>query len=274
MAFNAAWGPSFEKFVGEVQQMAALLVDKGWAEKNAGNLSVNVSHLVPVSSEITARGFLARPFHDADLAGERFLLTGTGVRFRDVAEDPSKGTAVLQAAKDRSGFHILWGGTAEGWAPTSEYPSHLKVHSLLKKSGGRDKAVLHTHPTDLIAMTQLSSVPKGQAFTELLWSMLPEVKMYLPGGARLASYALPGSQALAESTLKELKEGAEAVVWEMHGVLAVGAGPLEAFDIVDVADKAAKVYLKCKAAGETPKGLSAAQLKEIEKGFPPPGPRV
>ncbi len=270
---TAAGGTDFERFLEDVRAMAAALVEKGWAEKNAGNLSVNVSRFFPAVSEMVARTFIPRPFHEASLAGERFLITGTGVRFRDIAKDPSKGCAILQGAKDRNGFHVVWGAGAMGWAPTSEFPSHLKVHGLLKAAGGTDNTVLHTHPTALIAMTHLPNLPKGPAFCERLWGMIPEVKAYLPGGARFVPYAMPGSDALGEATLKELKSGAEIVVWEMHGALAVAPGPWEAFDLLEVADKAASIYLAAKATGEEPRGLNAAQLKEIEKKFPPPPAR-
>jgi rhamnulose-1-phosphate aldolase len=205
---TAAGGTDFERFLEDVRAMAAALVEKGWAEKNAGNLSVNVSRFFPAVSEMVARTFIPRPFHEASLAGERFLITGTGVRFRDIAKDPSKGCAILQGAKDRNGFHVVWGAGAMGWAPTWEFPRHLMVHGLLKAAGGTDNTVLHTHPTALIAMTHLPSLPKGPAFCERLWGMIPEVKAYLPGGARFVPYAMPGSDALGEATLKELKSGA------------------------------------------------------------------
>jgi rhamnulose-1-phosphate aldolase len=177
-------------------------------------------------------------------------------------------------AEDGSGFQLLWSKAASGWAPTSELPSHLKIHSILKHAGGTDKTVLHTHPTELIALTHLSDLPKGKDFTTRLWSMLPEVKMYLQGGARLVPYAMPGSQALAEATCEVFRTGAEAAVWEMHGVMTVGAGPSEAFDTADVVNKAAQVWLLARSAGQEPKGLDLARLAEIEKKFPPPGPRI
>lgn len=263
-------GTAFERFLADVWRTSELLTERGWAERNAGNLSVNVSGLVPETPDAAGLRVFECPPAEGSLAGERFLVTGTGVRFRDVADDPTNGTAVIQIDRSARGFSVVWGGAQEGWAPTSELPSHLKVHALLKQSGGRDRTVLHTHPNDLIALTHLPGCPKGPAFTRLIWSMLPEAKMFLPGGARLAPYALPGSGALAEATLAVLKEGAEVVAWEKHGVLAVGPTPLETYDLIDVAEKSARVYLACRAAGEEPLGLSDEQLKEIEKKFPPP----
>jgi rhamnulose-1-phosphate aldolase len=264
---------ALRRLLTDVRKVASHLWAKGWAEKNAGNLSVRVTDLFPGKAPARGGRFLPRPVAQRELAGECFLVTGTGARFRDVAEDPKGWAAVVRVAPDLSGFRLLWGGKAAGWAPTSELPSHLKIHALLKRSGGAERAVLHTHPTELVALTHLPDCPTGGAFTDLLWGMIPEVKMYTPGGAALAPYWKPGTEGLADRTLAALEGGAECVVWEMHGTLSVGAGPQEAFDVVDVLDKAAKVALLVRATGASPKGLSAAQLAEIEEDFPRPGPR-
>lgn len=290
--------PALQTLLRDVRKTASLLWMKGWAEKNAGNLSVRVeTSPVPISA-LPKDSFIKKEIPHSELAGECFLVTGSGVRFRDVSDDPESTLALVRVTDDLSGFHVLWGGrgggdskaaswgnqplfdfdeagtverpTGKRWAPTSELPSHLAIHALLKRSGRSAKAVLHTHPPEMLALTHLKDLPKGKAFTELLWSMIPEVKMYLPGGAVIAPYSIPGSVALAKATLQSLKTGAECVVWEMHGVVTVGQGPLEAFDIADTANKAAQVYLLARSTGQKPKGLSKAQLKEIEKKFPPP----
>jgi rhamnulose-1-phosphate aldolase len=263
----------FKKILQEVRQLSAFLWQKGWAEKNAGNLSVNVTGLMPGKASESKARFIKRPVSESVLKGGCFLVTATGARFRDVANDPERWTAVVKISSDLKGFHVLWGGKAEGWAPTSELPSHLKIHSLLKRSGGRDKAVLHTHPTELMALTHLGDLPRGRLFTELLWSMIPEVKMYVPGGACLAPYRMPGTEGLAEATLESLRTGAECVVWEMHGTLAVGPSPMDAFDVTDVLNKAAQVYMLARASGGQILGLEVDQMVEIEKNFPPPPKR-
>jgi rhamnulose-1-phosphate aldolase len=281
MAKTSGSQNGFKSLVDEVRKLGDHLWRKGWAEKNAGNLSVNVTDLFPKAKASKAR-FIPRTVAQKDLAGDCFLVTATGARFRDVAEDPERWAAVLRVSPDLKGFQILWGGrggsgSSKGitiWAPTSELPSHLKIHSLLKRSGGRDKAVLHTHPTELVAMSHLPDLPREKGFTELLWSMIPEVKMYTPGGAGLAPYGTPGTEQLADETVKVLKTGAECVVWEMHGTLSVGPGPMEAFDVVDVLNKAAQVYLAVRGADTKPKGLNGTQLAEIEKNFQPPPPRA
>jgi len=290
--------PALQILVRDVRKTASLLWTKGWAEKNAGNLSVRIESSPVPTGSLPKESFIKREVPHQELAGDCFLVTGTGVRFRDVAEDPEAWTALVRVSDDLTGFHVLWGGRGTGdsmggppvkqplfdfeaieneskpvakrWAPTSELPSHLAIHALLKRTGRSARTVLHTHPVELLALSHLKDLPKGKGFTELLWSMIPEVKMYLPGGAVFAPYSIPGSTALAKATLQALKTGAECVVWEMHGVMTVGQGPVEAFDVADTANKAAQVYLLARSTGQKPRGLSKTQLKEIEKKFPAP----
>jgi rhamnulose-1-phosphate aldolase len=259
--------------LNEVRKVSEYLWQKGWAEKNAGNLSVNVTRAAFPKGPASKARILKVKVVEKELKGDCFLVTGTGARFRDVAEDPERWTAVVKVSPNLQGLQILWGGRAEGWAPTSELPSHLMIHSLLKRNGGKEKAILHTHPTEMLALTHLGDLPKGRLFTEMLWSMIPEVKMYAPGGAVLASYKTPGTEDLAEATLEGLKTGVECVVWEMHGTLTVGKTLLDAFDVTDVLNKAAKLYLLARASGGQMKALDVDQLMEIEKKFLPPPKR-
>lgn len=50
--------------------------------------------------------------------------------------------------------------------------------------------------------------------------------------------------------------------------MAVGADPEEAFDRVDVMNKAAKVYLLCKQTGQNPLGITREQIEEIGRVYP------
>ena len=102
--------------------------------------------------------------------------------------------------------------------------------------------------------------------TNILWSMIPETKAFCPLGLGIVPYALPGSNALAESTLREL-EDYDVVLWEKHGVFAKGLDAMDAFDQIDVLSKSAKIYLSAKAMGFVPEGMTEAQMKEMTAAF-------
>ena len=130
------------------------------------------------------------------------------------------------------------------------------------------KVVLHTHPDELVALTHLPETNNQNALNWALWGMIPEVKLFVSRGVGLVPYRLAGTDALAQATVEVLNKGYKVAVWEKHGALAVGADPEEAFDRVDVMNKAAKVYLLCKQTGQNPLGITREQIEEIGRVYP------
>jgi rhamnulose-1-phosphate aldolase len=79
-------------------------------------------------------------------------------------------------------------------------------------------------------------------------------------------YTLPGSNELADATLKELEEY-DVVMWEKHGVFAKGLDVMDAFDQIDVLSKSAKIYINAKCMGFEPEGMTDEQMKEMTRAF-------
>jgi rhamnulose-1-phosphate aldolase len=102
--------------------------------------------------------------------------------------------------------------------------------------------------------------------TNILWSMIPETKAFCPLGLGIVPYTLPGSNELADATLKELEEY-DVVMWEKHGVFAKGLDVMDAFDQIDVLSKSAKIYINAKCMGFEPEGMSQEQMAEMTKAF-------
>ena len=150
--------------------------------------------------------------------------------------------------------------------PTSELPSHLMVHAHQIETGSAYKATVHTHPIELVAMSHNKQFLGKDVLTKILWSMIPETKAFCPLGLGIMPYTLPGSNALAEGTLKEL-EDYDVVMWEKHGVFAKGIDVMDAFDQIDVLSKSAKIYMDCKTMGFEPEGMSDEQMKEMTAAF-------
>ena len=268
MAFKL--DPKLKQVIADAAATGAYLWSKGWAEKNAGNLSADVTEWVRVKpGRLKASAFRAHPHLPPGLLGRAFLVTGTGTRFRDIERDPKGCLCILRVLEDPPGFHLLWGGEREGFKPTSELPSHLQMHACLRRTGSRDRVVLHTHPNELIALTHLPETGGEEALNYALWGMIPEAKIYVPRGIGWVPYRLTASESLAEETVKALERRHKVVMWEKHGALAVGEGPLEAFDLIDAMNKAATLYLLCKNTGVPPRGLTREQIHEIGLAFPP-----
>jgi rhamnulose-1-phosphate aldolase len=244
----------------QLAEVGGYLWTKGWAERNAGNLSADVTDLVSSDEpDLSGHPKLPATIPEPRLAGRSFLITATGSRFREIADRASRCLLLLRIDEALDGYRVLWGG--DGWErPTSEFPAHLEVHGLLQKSASRHRAVVHTHPTHLIALTHIETIDREERLSQLLWAMHPEVKQVLADGVGFARYHCPGSQELADATARVLRDH-RLCVWEKHGCVAVGRDVVEAFDLIDTANK----------AGQEPQGLSPEQLDELERTFGGPG---
>jgi len=254
--------------VASLAETAQFLWDKGWAERNGGNISVNVTDAIPAPpGDLSEYQFLKASLPYPELSGCALLVTGAGTRMREVAKDPAVNCCVLRIAEQRNGYHILWGGKRTGFLPTSELASHLTIHAFLRANDRPEKALLHTHPDELIALTHIPDSSTTASINQLLWRMHPEVKIFLPEGINLVPYRPPGSEALAQATVAALSQH-RAAVWEKHGCVAIGRDPLEAFDLVDMLNKAARIFFLCKGAGLEPQGLSREQVEELGRLFP------
>ncbi len=261
--------PGLESAVRDAQEVSARLWDRGWAESSAGNLSMDVSDLcggmpaMPASSRRLPQAF-------PGLAGRTLLVSGSGCRFRDFALDAERTSLLLRVDDVGASCSVAWGGAGDGGLrPTSELPTHLAIHDEIARRGWGLSTVLHTHPTELIALSHLEDCRVEAEMNRLLWSTTPEVKIFLPHGVGLVPYRVTGSGDLAEATRSAVARGRRVAVWQFHGALALGRSADEAFDRLDVANKAARVALLFRAAGQQGGGLGAAELAELERLSPP-----
>ena len=182
---------------------------------------------------------------------------------RDLACRPMQNGSIIRILDDCASYAII---ADEEVMPTSELPSHLAVHARLVENGSPYKATVHTHPIELVAMSHNKRFLGKDVLTDILWSMIPETKAFCPLGLGVVPYVLPGSNELAEATLREL-EDYDVVLWEKHGVFAKGLDVMDAFDQIDVLSKSAKIYVNAKAMGFEPEGMSQAQMKEMTIAF-------
>ncbi len=260
--------PALAPHVEEMTEISAYLWEKGWAERNAGNLSIDVTELLAAGAPPADGAWRALDNRYSLLAGRCFLVTGTGRRFRDLARNPAGAACLLRLDDRGAGFRVLWGGADDPqFRPTSEFPAHLRVHEFLRETGAREKAVLHTHPTELVALTHLPEYGDEAKLNRALFAVHPEIRVCVARGVGYVPYTVPGSEALAQATVAALRRGHGVALWEMHGCVAVGKDAVEAFDAIDTLNKGAQLILLCRAAGREPRGLSDAQLQELAAAF-------
>lgn len=257
--------PELAHEVEQVAETAGYLWQKGWAERNGGNITVNVTHLVddaikamPAISPVYPIGAVL-----PELKGCYFFCKGTNKRMRDLARKPMENGSFIRILDDCASYVIIADNPVK---PTSELPSHLAVHNYLLAKGSPYRASLHTHPIELVAMTHCKKYLEKDVATNLLWSMIPETKAFCPRGLGIIPYQLPGSNELAESTIKELGDY-DVTIWEKHGVFAVDTDIMNAFDQVDVLNKSAQIFIAARNMGFEPDGMSQEQMRELSIVF-------
>ncbi len=252
--------------VGQIAEAAGYLWEKGWAERNGGNITVNITEhaddgmrsMAPISEPIAIGMTLPH------LKGCFFFCKGTQKRMRDLARKPMENGSVIRILDDCAHYEIIADNPV---MPTSELPSHLAVHNYLIGKGSTYRASLHTHPIELVAMSHNPDFLKKDVLTRLLWSMIPETKAFAPRGLGMVPYMLPSSTALADETIKAIDDDYDVVMWEKHGVFAVENDIMSAFDQVDVLNKSANIYMCARAMGFVPDGMTEAQMTELSTVF-------
>ena len=257
--------PALAAEVEKVAEVAGYLWQKGWAERNGGNITVNVTEYVddaikamPAISEVKPIGAVL-----PHLKGCYFYCKGTQKRMRDLARRPMENGSIIRILDDCASYVIIADSPV---MPTSELPSHLSVHNYLIFKGLSFKASVHTHPIELVAMSHNKKFLEKDVASNLLWSMIPETKAFCPRGLGIIPYKLPSSVELAEATIRELDDY-DVVMWEKHGVFAVDVDVMAAFDQIDVLNKSALIYIAAKNMGFEPDGMSQEQMKEMSVAF-------
>ena len=249
-----------------VARVSESMWHKGWAEANGGNLSIDITGQMDASLPPAGDVVPLETLRPA-IGGRCFLITGSGRRFRDLPRNPEQAACILRVEDNGSGWRLVWGGCGKAFRPTSELPTHLALHESLRLHRPDRNVVLHTHPTELIAISHLRAFGDEDLLNRTLLGTMPEVKVLAPRGVGLVPYNLPGSEALATATRAVFERGRDVALWEMHGCLATGADIESVFDIIDTVNKGAHITLLCLAAGQAPKGLSQAQLDELTTAF-------
>lgn len=268
-------------FMKETVKAANDMWLKGWDERNGGNVSYRLTADEAAEwSECVVRANAAGQSHMGEhtlavahplavarreLALETFLVTGSGKYFRNVILDPADTLGLIRISEDGSSWRLLW-GFAGGAMPTSELAAHLMSHAARKGvSAGRDRVIIHTHATNLIALTY--RYPNDSAtFTRALWEMCTECLVVFPDGVGVLPWMVPGTDEIGNATA-ELMERHRLVVWPFHGILGAGSTMDEAFGLIDTAEKAAEILVKVDSMGGRRYGLTDRNLADLAARF-------
>lgn len=254
-------------FVRDMMDTTSDMWKLGWDELNGGNISclLKEDEVAPYLDINTVLRTVSLDFPVTELAGKYFLVTGSGKYFRNVIKKPEECLAILRVSEEGKSVEILW-GLSDGGLPTSELPSHFMSHIRRLKLDPEHRVILHTHATNLIAMTFTHDLDEV-SFTRTLWQMCTECLVVFPEGIGILPWMVPGTSDIGKATADKMNEF-RLVVWPHHGIFGAGKSIDEAFGLVETVEKAANVYnLVYAHPGGAKQVITDTELRDLAKRF-------
>lgn len=229
-------------FVKEMCDTTANMYRLGWDERNGGNISYlldknEVAEYLDPNHVIRT---IPTGFDAPELIGKNFIVTGTGKYFKNVEKDPENNLGIIRIAKDGTTAELLW-GYSDGGKFTSELPAHLMSHRTRLKVDPENRVVMHSHPTNTLAMNYVHPLDEKK-LTHTLWEMCTECIVVFPDGVGVLPWMLCGTNEIGEATAEKMKEF-RLVIWGMHGIYGAGKTMDETFGLIETVEKAAQIYM-------------------------------
>lgn len=219
--------------------------NQNWHERNGGNLSYRVKPgEVEAVRDCLDHSCPWQPIGTSvpGLAGEYFLVTGSGKYMRNVILDPEANISLIEVDSAGENYRITW-GMRDGGRPTSELPTHLMNHEVKKEAtGGAYRVIYHAHPANLIALTFVLPL-RDEVFTRELWEMATECPVVFPSGVGVVGWMVPGGRDIAVATSKLMKDY-DAAVWAHHGLFCAGEDFDLTFGLMHTIEKSAEILVK------------------------------
>ena len=229
-------------FVDEMKKTCSNMYRLGWDERNGGNISymldeAEVAEYLDLDSVI---GTIPSGFDATPLIGKIFIVTGTGKYFKNVEDDPENNLGIVRIAKDGTTMELLW-GYRDGGKFTSEFPAHLMSHMARLRVDPKNRVVIHSHPTNILAMNFVHELDEKK-FTHTLWEMCTECIVIFPEGIGILPWMLCGNNDIGYATAEKMHDF-RVVIWGMHGVYGAGKDLDETFGLIETVEKAAQIFM-------------------------------
>ncbi|BCJ99172.1 rhamnulose-1-phosphate aldolase [Anaerocolumna chitinilytica] len=218
--------------------------EQGWHERNGGNLSyrIKAEEVEAVREAFEVKEWQPIGTSVPGLAGEYFLVTGSGKFFRNVIIKPEDSLCMIELDEKGENYRVVW-GLVNGGKPTSELPSHLMNHEVkMLATEGRYRVIYHAHTTNVIALTFVLPL-RDEVFTRELWEMATECPVVFPSGIGVVPWMVPGGRDIAVATSKLMKEY-DVAIWAHHGMFAAGEDFDLTFGLMHTVEKSAEILVK------------------------------
>lgn len=239
---------------------------QGWHERNGGNLSYRLTAQEREAVDDITDSGVWHPIGTQvpELAGEWFLVTGSGKYFRNAVSEPDTSTGLIRLDEAGENYTILW-GLADGGRPTSELPTHLMNHQVKRRQSEDYRVIYHAHPANLIALTFVLPLT-DEDFTRELWTCATECPVVFPDGVGVVPWMVPGGRDIAIAT-SALMERYDAAVWAHHGLFCAGPDFDTTFGLMHTIEKSAEILVKVLSMGGRRQGMTSDDLRALACEF-------
>lgn len=259
--------PTVDELLASMGAAGKRVCDIDASEAGAGNISCCMSWDADLSVfDLTET--IELPVEAPGLSGHTLLVTGSGRRLRQIADDPLANVGALTVEDGGRSGVLRTAGRRRFEQLTSELNSHLAVHAdQVLRRGVSFQSLVHAQP---IHLTYLSHIPlyRDTAYMNarlIRWE--PETIVALPEGVGVLDFMVPGSSELQHHNVAGLREH-QVVVWSKHGVMARSdVSPTSAVDKIEYAETGAKYELLDLRLGGLAEGLSADELRKVKSAF-------
>jgi len=254
-------------FIEEFKKITQDAWKKGWHERNGGNLTYRLTEAEVEEAKTLFNEdgqWIDLNIEIENLKNEYFLVTGSGKFLKNIQEDITSNAGIIKISEDGKQYKTLWG--LDNAVPTSELPSHLKSHSIkYEKTNGAHRVIMHSHPTNLIALTFVLPLD-GKTFTRELWEMATECPVVFPDGIGVLPWMVPGEVHIGLETEKLMAKH-DAVIWAHHGMFCSGETLDLTFALMDTIEKSAEILVKVLSMGGKRQTIQKEEFEELAKAF-------
>jgi rhamnulose-1-phosphate aldolase len=265
---NPEPGLSLNEILTSIGKAGQRLSAIGACEGAAGNISLYLRCPIDLSDRFPDLHVIDLPLAVPALAGGQLVATGSGCRLRDIADNPDATLGILSVLPGgtRATLHTSHARSFERL--TGELNSHLAVHNdHVARTGADAHALAHAQPPYLVYLSHIPAYRDRDFINSRLLRWQPETILQLPTGLGIVPFLTPGSNALMQATVEQLREHALAL-WCKHGVMARADSSLDhAVDLIEYVEAAAHYEYLDLAAGSPADGLTPDELQAISDAF-------
>jgi rhamnulose-1-phosphate aldolase len=260
--------PELDDLLANIGAGGARISEIDASEAGAGNISVCMGWQLELRRRFPDQTEIELPLPAPSLAGRALLVTGSGRRLRQIADDPlasigavrvhDGGTTATLYTSPRKLFDSL----------TSEFNSHLAVHEdQIARRNLMFQAVVHAQPPHLTYLSHIPTYRDTAALNARLLRWEPETVIALSEGVGVLPFEVPGSEEMMAANVSGLREH-QIVLWSKHGVMARSDESVtRAVDRIEYAETGARYEYMDLVAGGRAEGLTADELKRVVTAF-------